>query len=300
MRWEERTNERREFRRQHPHRNGKRGAPFPVDMAELPSFSQWFKDDVQTAIQQGVEVPEDVEDSSNLPSMEERSFKSMYLYGYHFRIKSAEGSAKTTCDSGVAAVFRQPCCSGRRDNNMLNADLEYIGQISEIVELNYRRHCIVLLVCDWVKANYKGRNATIKEDEWGFTLANFGSMVPFGYESLAFPIHCQQVFFSDDEEEPGWKVVLKTEVRGHRIDNEIEEEELEMFAMGRDSDFEGLRAATEDPESIPEPMEGGRNIEVQQVFNDLGNDDASLYDRDIGESSKDEDWFFPTVKQVSI
>ena len=48
----------------------------------------------------------------------------------------------------------------------------------------------MLFVCDWVKANYRGRNATIKKDEWRFTMANFRALVPFGYESFAFPIHC--------------------------------------------------------------------------------------------------------------
>ena len=140
-------------------------------------------------------------------------------------MKSAEESANSTCDSGVAAIFRRPCRSGRRDPNPVDANLEYIGQILEIVELNYGRHCTVLLVCDWVKANYRGRNATVKKDEWGFTMANFNSLVPFGYESFAFPVHCDQVFFSDDEDEPGWRVVLRTEVRGRRIDSEMEEEE---------------------------------------------------------------------------
>ena len=72
-----------------------------------------------------------------------------------------------------------------------------------------------------MKANYRGRNATVKKDEWGFTMANFNALVPHGYESFAFPIHCEHVFFSDDEDEPGWRVVLRTEVRGCRIDRVV-------------------------------------------------------------------------------
>ena len=56
-------------------------------------------------------------------------------------------------------------------------------------------------------------------------MANFNSVVPFGYESFAFLINCDQVLFFDDEDEPGWKIVLRTEVRGRRIGNELEEEE---------------------------------------------------------------------------
>jgi hypothetical protein len=72
----------------------------------------------------------------------------MYAYGYHFQVKSAEDSITKTCDSGVVAFFHMPCRSGRRDENLVDANLEYIGQILEIVELNYGRHCTVLLVCN--------------------------------------------------------------------------------------------------------------------------------------------------------
>lgn len=109
----------------------------------------------------------DVEDSLKPPSLQAQRFRSMYAYGYHYRVKSAEENVNRTCDSGVAAVFRRPCRSGRRDQNPMNATLEYIGQIQEILEVNYGGHCTVILVSDWVKANYRGRTATVKKDEWG-------------------------------------------------------------------------------------------------------------------------------------
>lgn len=214
----------------------------------------------------------------------------MYAYGYHFRVRSAEGSFSRTCDSGVAAIFRRPCQSGRRDQNPIDASIEYIGQILEIVELNYGRHCIVLLVCEWVKANYRGRNATVKKDEWGFTMANFNSLVPFGYESFAFPRNCDQVFFSDDEDEPGWKVVLRIEVRGRRVDNEMEEEEeAEIFRMGNDNDFEGLNATTAVPETNVDPLTTGRNIRMNDILGEGMEETSLLFDRDVGESSSNED-----------
>ena len=258
-------------------------------MEEIASFSKWVEEDVQNALCEGLDISKDVQDLSRLPSLEAQSFRSMYSYGYHFRVKSAETSSTSTYDSGVAAVFRQPCHLGRRDQHVVNADLEYIGQIVEILELNYGRHCTVILVCDWVKANYRGRNATVKKDEWGFTLANFRSVVPFGYESLAFPIHCQQVFFSNDEDECGWKVVLRTEVRRRRIHSAAEEEEdSEMFAMGRDVDFQGLQVPNEMLEPIPNQFPGGREINVNEVLHDLSGQDAMFFDRDLGESSEDD------------
>jgi len=98
-------------------------------------------------------------------------------------------------------------------------------------------------------------------------MANFGALVPSGYDSLVFPVHCQQVFFSDDEDEPGLKVVLRTEVRGHRVDVRMEEEEEPpMFAMGQDSNFEGLQVPVEDPETYPNAIQG-RDIQMNEFFN---------------------------------
>jgi hypothetical protein len=291
--WEERRNARIEFRRRHPRRNGRAGAPYPPGMEEIQPFAKWFEIDVQQAKDHGIAVPDDVEDSSRPPSLQAQRFRSMYSYGYHFRVKSAEESVNSTCDSGVAGIFRRPCRSGMRDPNPVDANLEYIGQILEIVELNYGRHCVVVLDCEWVKANYRGRNATVKKDEWGFTMANFNALVPHGYESFAFPIHCEQVFFSDDEDEPGWRVVLRTEVRGRRIDNTMEEEdEAEIFAMGRDIDFEGLRAPAEIPETDPAPLPTGRNIRMPQIVEQMGEANAEAFDNDVEESSEEEEHFW--------
>ena len=187
-------------------------------------------------------------------------------------------------------MFRQPCRSGRQDRNIVNEDLEYVGQIDEIVELDYGGHCVVLLVCDWVKANYRGRNATVKKDEWGFTMANFGARVSFGYESFAFPIHCHQVFFSDDEDEPGWKVVLRTEVRGRRIDNQVEEEEEpQFFSMGQDTDYGSFEAGPEGGNNSVNNGGRGQDIEVNALFNEAILENAMMFDRDVGELSEDED-----------
>lgn len=95
-------------------------------------------------------------------------------------------------------------------------------------------------------------------------------------------------FFSDEEDEPGWKVVLQTEVRGRRIDNKMEEEaEVEMFAMGADADFVGLRAPEIIAEGNPDPLPTSRNIRLNRLLNEMVVDESILFDRDVGESSED-------------
>jgi len=81
---QEETNARTNFHKRHPHRGGRRGAPFPLGMEELPSFAKWFQEDVKKAIEEGLLVSQEVKDSSELPSLQARRYKSMYAYGYHF------------------------------------------------------------------------------------------------------------------------------------------------------------------------------------------------------------------------
>jgi hypothetical protein len=57
-------------------------------------------------------------------------------------------------------------------------------------------------------------------------------MMELGKESFAFPIHCQQVFFSDDPTREGWKVVCCTDVRGCRGDLRFAPADIKFLAVG--------------------------------------------------------------------
>lgn len=141
------------------------------------------------------------------------------------------------------------------------------------------------LVCRWVRANYRGPNASVKRDKWGFTLANFQSCEPFNKDSFAFPKHCQQVFYSDAPEALGWRVVLRTEVRGRRVENPTPETEASMlFARGRDTDHDGLRPPHDISEEIPARPETARELQREAIFQQAVEEDG-LFDRDLGESS---------------
>lgn len=146
--------------------------------------------------------------------------------------------------------------------------MEYVGHIEEILELNYRRHCIVVLVCDFVKANYAGENATIVKDKWGFTLANYARRPGIVCrDSFAFPKHCDQVFYAEAREAPGWKVVLRKEVRGRRVlPSTGEDRETELFNMGDDEDFEGLRPDREVGENPGDEIFTGQDVELEEVL----------------------------------
>jgi len=118
-----------------------------------------------------------------------------------------------------------------------------------------------------------------------FTLANFQSCERFGKESFVFPKHCEQVFWSDAPELPGWRLVLRREIRGRRVDNFSSESERSLlFARGRDSDYEGLRPPqilSEDVQSRPGTE---REVRREDVLGEAVMEDE-LFDRDLGDSS---------------
>jgi hypothetical protein len=125
--------------------------------------------------------------------------------------------------------------------------MEYAGWIEEILELNYRSHCCIVLLCSWIPAKVVLGNTKILQNKYGFAVGNFVRTMPPSPESFAFPTHCKQVFFSNDEklnEARGgdWKVILGTTVRGRRNETQpTSGPDIEVLASRRDEEFEGLR-----------------------------------------------------------
>jgi hypothetical protein len=95
----------------------------------------------------------------------------------------------------------------------------------------------IVLYYNWVQANTVGARATIKHNDYGFTLIKFDRLIPHLVDSFAFPIHIQQVLFVDEVDNMEWKVVLCKQPRGTRVASRAKEvPELECLNMGRDGD----------------------------------------------------------------
>ncbi len=74
--------------------------------------------------------------------------------------------------------FQQECLSHLNDQNLTMTSLKYVGWIKEILELDYGQFQTIVLLYNWVVANYEGLNANIKGDGYGFTLMNFKHFIP--------------------------------------------------------------------------------------------------------------------------
>ena len=196
-------------------------------------------------------VEEDVLNLTLPPSCDAKSYRSMYAYGNHIRVRSAEVDLSTS-DSGVAATFAQACRASRKDRNHTIANVEYVGWVEEIIGVDYGKFELLLLYCKWVQATWNGPRATMKRDEYGFTLVRFEHTIPYSSDSFAFPLHAQQVFFVDDVAHPGWKVVLRKQPRSARVPCTAEgRPDLDCLRLQNDGDHRGLTAQDDIHDRVP-------------------------------------------------
>ena len=136
---------------------------YPTDLNRLLEFVEWLKEEVGKAYNSDDEPTMDVYESSHLPEIMAIGYRAMYTHGMHLRIRGAEAE-KITCDSEVAAAIWER----RRSRNVESMDevftAEYLGWIEEIIELNYRSHCCIVLLCSWILGSEDIQNAKVERD----------------------------------------------------------------------------------------------------------------------------------------
>ena len=170
-------------------RSRRRIAEYPPSTRN-EQFSVGFPIAVQRDVAAGTEVQEYVFGLVLPPSCHAKSYRSMYAYGNHIRVRGANVDL-STCDSGVVATFSQSCRSSRKDKNHMLANVEYVGWVKEIIGVDYGKFELLLLYCKWVQATLIGPRATMQIYEYGFTLVNIDRTILQSSDSIAFPIHAQ-------------------------------------------------------------------------------------------------------------
>ncbi len=71
----------------------------------------------------------------------------------------------------------------------------------------------------------KRGHPTYKRDEDGFLLANFNALKANDNEPFVFPTQVQHVFYSEELNQPWWKVVLHKEPHSRLVVTEAKEEQ---------------------------------------------------------------------------
>ena len=110
------------------------------------------------------------------------------------------------------------------------------------------------------KVDNRGNN-TYTRDEVGFLIVNFCHKLPQLAHLFIFPSQATQVFFSDIQNKPGWKVVLYKEARSKR-----EVVDISDAFITTTSEASGLSIPTKVP--LPPPaVLLGRAIELSDQDN---------------------------------
>jgi hypothetical protein len=134
----------------------------------IPPFANWLLNVVKMQTTNGVEVDLDVLRFSRPQNRIAYIYKNMWVYINHYRVDENEGCmAHATYDSGVACIFSQGSWCSARDQNIIVANMHYVGVLKEIIVVSYGGLRLVVMKCLWIHVNNRG-NAIMKQDEYGF------------------------------------------------------------------------------------------------------------------------------------
>ena len=126
--------------------------------------------------------------------------------GRHFRIAKRD-VGKPFADSYISSYF-----------DLGFGKVEFVGQIEDIVRLNYDSIKVVLLKGKWWNNNVQENRAstTYVDDECGLLRIQARNFMPDNrpyHEPFVFPEDANQVFVVEDRLNPQWLLVVDTDVR---------------------------------------------------------------------------------------
>nr|XP_027063083.1 uncharacterized protein LOC113689513 [Coffea arabica] len=179
-----------------------------IERIHCENFADWFSDHVkQIQVADGVDISKDMKLLARGPNNVGRTYQKILVNGFRFHTRQLESQRKTQ-NSGVLVNATTSSFSSTKDNNPILSDLAYYGILTNILELNYTEgRTVTLFECDWIS---KGKK--LKQDEDGFTLANFKNVKPHP-EPYVIATQVSQVFYVEDPLAEGWSVVVATSPR---------------------------------------------------------------------------------------
>jgi hypothetical protein len=114
----------------------------------------------------------------------------MWAYGRHYRVESVDVKRRSF-DCGIMVDFKQSSRASSKDKNIIEGNLQYVGKIQEIIELDYRSFKCCIFKCRW----YEAFERTQRHDTHsGLFSIDSSRFLPEDKEPYVLPIHCEQVF----------------------------------------------------------------------------------------------------------
>jgi hypothetical protein len=99
-----------QYHNNHRRRGWRARVQYPEELRPLPAYEKWILSAISDVINDGEKIDEEIIQLSIPPTLKATTYRSMFAYGNHIRVKSAE-THQITMDSGVAAVFGTTCHS---------------------------------------------------------------------------------------------------------------------------------------------------------------------------------------------
>jgi hypothetical protein len=199
----------------------------------------------------------------------------MWYNGRKFCVKSVDDTKKTV-DSGITTVFQVTNFSSRSDKHPRLIKNRYYGHLDDIIECDFKSFKIILFEVKWyrLQINERDPERTVIQHDNGFTMVNTRTFEPV-LQSYILPCQCEQVFYCEVPDKPGWSFVVRYDPRGRPIKyNVLEEYDIQELEGDKEEHDE-----VDCVSSVDEVKEVDRPYDVDDnVLND------AIYDDDIMEN----------------
>jgi len=116
------------------------------------------------------------------------SFLAMWAYGQHFRIEKKDKN-RMIFDYGVMVDFDQASHASTKDTNLIEGKIQYVGQIQEILQLNFRSFKCVVFKCKWFEGHVN-RRIILHDIPSGYYAINSTQYLPQDKDPYVLPQHC--------------------------------------------------------------------------------------------------------------
>ena len=119
-----------------------------------------------------------------------QTFNALWSHGRHFRVEKIDKKWLNS-DCGVMASFSQDSRASARDLNLINAELDYVGNIINILKVDFRIFHFFILDVKWFKVVCRGPQATVRRDASGFFQIDSTKLWTDQSDTFVLPQHCE-------------------------------------------------------------------------------------------------------------
>ncbi|CAD6269634.1 unnamed protein product [Miscanthus lutarioriparius] len=207
-----------------------------VDKSHEKEFFQWFKNHISTMYSKGdPSISDELFDLARGPDTRVTHFSSYMDNGWRFNTRDRDALFQAQ-NSGVFV---------KGDEGTGNKD--YFGVLTDIVELLYGTHKVVLFKCEWWDVH---TTRGVKEDKYGFIMINTTRRLSTD-EPYVLASQAEQVYYVNDTQDPKWYVVCPEACQENEViivpnPNTIEDDDTSILDTPQvEAEAEGMPVAVE-------------------------------------------------------